>query len=127
MLLALLVACTSSGDDSVTPETPTISFLQPTDGATVAVGKLALSIVVEHFALHDPSKHNEGEPEGYVEVAWTDGNAADSMTTASTTPTIELPTAGSWTISAELYFADGDEISETFEDYVPAAVAVTAQ
>jgi hypothetical protein len=120
------LAC-DSGDDSVPLETPTVSFLEPADDATVAVGDLNLSIVVEHFALHDPAKHNEGEPEGFVRVEWTDGTASDQLDTGSTTPTIDLPSAGSWTITASLYYSDGDEITEQFPDYAPAEVTVTAK
>jgi hypothetical protein len=126
MLLLFFLAC-DSGDDSVPLETPAVSFLEPADGATVPVGDLQLSIVVEHFALHDPAKHNEGEPEGFVRVGWTDGTASDELDTGSTTPTIQLPNAGSWTLTASLYYADGDEITEQFPDYAPAEVTVTAK
>ena len=125
MVLFLFLAC-DSGDDSVALETPTVSFLEPADDATVPVGALQLSIVVEHFVLHDPAKHNEGEPEGFVRVEWTNGTASESVDTGSTTPTIDLASAGNWTITAELYYADGDEITEQFPDSVPAEVTVTA-
>ena len=88
MLLLTLLAC-DGGDDSVALETPTVSFLSPEDGGSVPVGDLQLSLVVEHFALHDPAKHNEGEPEGFVRLAWTDGAVSDQLDTGSTTPTIE--------------------------------------
>jgi hypothetical protein len=126
MLMFLFLAC-DNGDDSVAPETPTISFLEPAEDAAVPVGDLQLSLVVDHFMLHDPAKHNEGEPEGFVRVEWTDGTASDELDTGSTTPTIDIASAGTWTITAELYFADGDEITEDFPDYVPAELTVTAK
>ena len=126
MLFLFFLAC-DKGDDSVALEKPTISFLEPADDAKVAVGDVQLSIVVDSFTLHDPAKHNEGQPEGYIEVGWSNGTASDELETGSTTPTIEIPAAGSWTITAELYFADGDEITEDFPDYVPAQVTVTAK
>ena len=126
MLLLTLLAC-DGGQDSVALETPTVSFLSPADDASVSVGALPLSMVVEHFALHDPAKHNEGEPEGFVRVAWTDGTASETLDTGSTTPTIDIASAGTWTITAALYYADGDEIAEQFPDYEPAEVTVTAK
>jgi hypothetical protein len=126
-MLALFFLACDKGDDSVALETPTISFLEPADDAKVAVGDLPLSMVVDHFVLHDPAKHNEGEPEGFVRLEWSNGTASDDLDTGSTTPTIEIPSAGSWTVTAELYFADGDEITEDFPDYVPAQVTVTAK
>jgi hypothetical protein len=126
MLLLLLLAC-DGGDDSVALETPTISFLSPVDGGSVAVGDLQLSIVIEHFALQDPAKHNAGEPEGFVRVAWTDGSVSESRDAGSTTPTIEIPSSGNWTITAALHYADGDEITDAFPDYTPAEVIVTAE
>jgi hypothetical protein len=125
MLFFFLAACTSSKDDSATPATPTIEFLSPSEGDSVALGKLELSLVVEHFTLQDVAKHNEGQPEGYIEVGWTDGTTSDELTTGSTTPTIEILTAGAWTITGELYFADGDEVTEEFPDAVSAEVSIT--
>src|SRR6188472_4110798 len=126
MLMLFFLAC-DKGDDSVGPETPTISFLEPADDAKVAVGDLQLSVVVDHFVLHDPAKHNEGEPEGFIRLEWSNGTASDDLDTGSTTPTIKIPSAGSWTVAAELYFADGDAITEDFPDYVPAQVTVNAK
>jgi hypothetical protein len=126
MLFLFFLAC-DKGDDSVALETPTISFLEPADKAKVAVGDVQLSIVVDYFTLHDPAKHNEGQPEGYIELTWSNGTASDTLDTGSTTPTINIPSAGTWTITGALYYADGDEITEQFADYVPAEVTVTAK
>ncbi len=129
LLAALLTACTGKSADS-TPlvvATPTIAFVSPHDGDTVGIGDLPLSIVVNDFLLSDPAKHNDGEPAGYMQIDWTDGTTPQSMQTGSTTPTISLPTAGSWTITADLYFTDGDGMSESFTDFVPATITVNAQ
>ena len=41
--------------------------------------------------------------------------------------TITITTAGSWTLTADLYFADGDGMDESFDDFVPASVTITVQ
>lgn len=128
LLLAALIACTGSDSgDSATAATPTVEFVSPADDATVPVGDVALSIAVENFLLTDPAKHNEGEPEGYLQVDWTDGTTPDSVQTASTTPTISIATAGSWTLTADLFFADGDGMDESFDDFVPASITITVE
>lgn len=124
MLLSFaLLACTGHGDSAAT-ETPTVEILSPTDGETVPSGDVALSIAVNHFLLSDPAKHNEGEPEGYLHVAWTDGATSGELDTGSTTPSISIATAGDWTITADLRFADGDGMDEAFSDFVPATVGI---
>lgn len=126
MVLTALLACAGAGD-STTTDTPTVAFVSPADGDTVAKGDIPLSIAVDHFLLVDPAKHNDGEPEGYLQVDWTDGTTTDSVQTDSTTPTITLATAGSWTLTADLHFADGDGMDESFDDFVPASITITVQ
>lgn len=126
-LLATLSACTGATEDSTEAETPTVEFISPADGDTVTAGDIALSIAVEHFLLTDPAKHNEGEPEGYLQVDWTDGTTSASLETGSTTSTITIATAGSWTLTADLRFADGDGMDEEFGDFEPASIAITVE
>ena len=127
-ILAILAACSGAEKgDSATAATPTVEFVSPADGATVPVGDVALSIAVTNFLLTDPAKHNDGEPEGYLQVDWSDGTTPDSVQTASTTPTIRIATAGSWTLTAGLYFADGDGMDESFDDFVPASITITVE
>jgi hypothetical protein len=118
-----LFACTGH-DDSATTETPTVEILSPTEGESVATGDVALSIAVNHFLLSDPAKHNAGEPEGYLHVSWTDGTTSDELDTGSTTPSITIGTAGDWTVTADLRFADGDGMDEEFSDFAPATVGI---
>jgi len=119
----VFLACTGHGDSAAT-ETPTVEILSPSEGETVEVGDVPLSIAVNHFLLSDPAKHNEGEPEGYLYVSWTDGSSVAEIGTASTTPSVTIDTAGDWTITAGLRFADGDGVDEAFSDFVPATVGI---
>ena len=137
MLLALaLLACTSGKeDDTGSTAAPSITWLAPTDGATVTAGLVECSLVIDGFSLQDPSKHNEGAPSGYVSVS---DNDALALSTGETTFSITLA-AGAHTLLAQLYYADGDEVSATTsrlcdeEDTdtacapVTASIAVTAQ
>lgn len=112
MLLALaLLACTSGKeDDSATTAAPSITWLAPTDGATVTAGLVECSLVIDGFSLQDPSKHNdEGAPSGYVSLS---DNDALALSTGETTFSITL-SAGAHTLLAQLYYADGDEVSAT--------------
>lgn len=124
LLLASLIACTGASDSTETP-TPTVTFVSPHEGDSFPAGDIGLSIAVDGFLLSDPAKHNDGEPTGYLQVDWTDGTTSDSLQTGSTTPTIRIDTAGSWTLTAGLYFADGDGMDEEFADFVPATVGIT--
>jgi hypothetical protein len=126
-LLPFLLACTGSADDTAEAETPTISFLAPEDGATVPAGDIDVSLVVDDFTLEDPAKHNEGQPEGYVELSWTDGTTSDEEQTADTNTVISITSPGAWTLTASLYFADGDEVTEEFADFEPASVSITVE
>lgn len=124
MLLSFVfLACTGPGD-SATAETPTVAFLSPAEGESFPTGDVALSIAVNHFLLSDPAKHNEGEPEGYLHVSWTDGTTSDELDTGSTTPSLTIDTAGDWTVTADLRFADGDGMDEAFSDFTPATVGI---
>lgn len=125
LILASLIACTGPSDSAATP-TPTVSFVSPHEGDQFVTGApIALSIAVDNFLLSDPAKHNEGEPEGYLHLSWTDGATSDSLDTGSTTPSIQIDTAHDWTLTADLRFADGDGMDEVFSDFVPATVGIT--
>ncbi|MSP54314.1 MAG: hypothetical protein EXR69_01705 [Myxococcales bacterium] len=126
MFSVSFTACTGGGD-SGDLAAPNAVFVAPLDGETVGVGDLALSISVSNFDLSDPAKHNDGEPTGYLQVDWTDGTTSESVRTGSTNPTINIPGTGTWTLTADLYFADGDHISEVFPDFVPATISISAQ
>ena len=84
-------------------------------------------VVVEHFTLQDLAKYNEGRAEGYLELSWTDGTQSDTLDPSETNNTIAISTPGSWTLTAELYFEDGDEVSEEFSDFAPASLAFTVE
>lgn len=138
MLFTLaLLACTSSSDDSgkeaVAP--PTLSWLSPAEGDTVAAGDVSCSTVVDAFSLQDPAKHNDGAPIGYIQVS-VDGT--EVLTTGSTTFTLTLA-AGAHTLAAALFYDDGDAVSANSERLceeddadttcapVAASISVTAQ
>lgn len=112
-ILLLLLACTGGTDkDTAVEETSTVTFLDPIDGDTVPAGDIAVSVIVEGFALEAPAKHNEGEPEGYIAVT-VDG--VEALTTAETQFTVTIAEAGSHTIGAALTYADGDAIGVSDE------------
>jgi hypothetical protein len=116
-ILFLLLACTGTDKDTAGEAASTITFLDPIDGDTVPVGDVAVSVIVEGFALEAPAKHNEGEPEGYITVT-VDG--AEALTTAATQFTVTLAAAGSHTIGAALTYADGDAIGVSDEITITA-------
>ncbi len=127
-LFVALSACAGSTDaESAEAETPTVAFVSPHDGDTVPAGEIAVSIAIGHFLLADPSKHTEGEAEGYLQVDWTDGTGSDSVQTGETTPTLSIATPGSWTLTADLIFADGDGMDEAFPDFAPASITITVE
>jgi hypothetical protein len=123
MLVALLLACStaSSTDSADTGDSaealippPTIAWLSPSEGDTVAADTaLPCSVVVDAFTLVDPAKHNEGAPTGYVQVA-VDGQVL--FQTGSTT--FEVTLAGSeapHVLDAALFYDDGDAIAANAE------------
>lgn len=130
-VLSLLVACAATEE----VEPATLSFLTPTEGETVAAGDVDVSLVVENFALINPSAksgfrflgfyptawaHNDDLPQGTISLIL-DGGAATSLT--STTTTLTGLAAGSHTLSAELLYEDGDAL----EPAVTATVTFTAE
>ena len=125
-----LVACSGKDSGVVAEEearTPTIAFLSPTDGAEVAATGVPVSLQVDYFNLEDPAKHNEGVAEGYVVLSWSGGDDVGYNTDLGTTTTTIDLLLGENTLTADLRFADGDEITETFADFVPTTITVTAE
>ena len=107
--LPLLAACTGGKDsDSAAALVPasTVQWVTPSDGASVAAGDVACSIAADNFTLSDPAKHNEGTPVGYISVS-VDG--VEVQKSGTTTPTVTLG-AGSHSLMAQLFSADGDEV-----------------
>ena len=98
-LLAAVLACSDP-----TP-TATVRFLAPLDGETVPAGDVRVSLLVEGFTLVTPV-HNEGAPEGYVQLR-IDG--VDTLQAGGTQ--LDLPLApGEHTLGAELLYEDGDPL-----------------
>ncbi len=131
MLLALtLLACSGTSDDTgeETVALPTISWLSPADGDTVAAGDVSCSTVIEAFTLQDPAKHNDGAPIGYVSVSVDD---TEVVTTGATTFRLTLD-AGAHALMAALFYDDGDAVSANTEglcdeeDADPACAPVIA-
>lgn len=124
MISLVLFACSGesdSGDEQEDShsEAPALSFLSPDDGETVGIANVEVSIVADNFTLHDPAKHNEGQPEGYISFA-VDG--VEERKTADQQFTITLTTGGH-TLSAELFYEDGDPLDPP----VTASVEVSAE
>lgn len=110
VLLTTILAC-GAHDKAEEDADATIAFLSPEDGATVAVGDVDFSVLVENFALVDPAKHGgEEEPEGYIGLS-VDG--VEVLQSGETQFTLTLEEAGERTIEAELFYAnDGDPLDE---------------
>jgi hypothetical protein len=110
LLLLPLLACTGTEKDSAADiAAPSIAWLAPAAGGTVTAGEVACSTVVDDFTLHDPAKHNTGAPVGYIGVS-VDGTEA--LTSGTTTFGLTLA-AGAHELTAQLYYADGDEVIAT--------------
>lgn len=124
-MLALLFACQDPASTPTDLESPTVSFLAPAAGSVVALGPLSVSLVVEHFQLEAPthtaiwplwthlvataSAHDEtGIVSGYV-VLDLDGTVVEPHL-ASTQATIDLTETGPHTLTATLFYVDGDEV-----------------
>ena len=102
-MLFVLIAC--AGEEVEEPvAAPTLEWLTPAEGATVAAGSVACSLVVDEFTLEAPAKHNDGAPIGYLSIA-VDG--VEVLTTGDTAFDLTLE-AGAHTLDAALFFADGD-------------------
>lgn len=121
------------------PPIPTVSFLSPADGATLAAGEVDVSLLVEDFTLvaHTAAvtprpppfplslvaqaRAHEGEEtyEGYAVLRLDD---ADVATLSETVATVTVE-AGAHALEVELFHADGD----AFDPPVTAVVGFEAQ
>lgn len=118
-LLVTLAAFPACVQEHAHVEPPTVAFLTPTEGESVAQGPVAISLLVEHFVLVEPPAvaaywsrflpwseahaHEEGTPEGFVRLS-VDG--VEEARVAVPQATLTLTGAGAHTISAELLDAD---------------------
>ena len=112
MVLFFFLVCSGDKDSEEVSPAPTISWLSPADGDSIAVAdaaNLACAVIVDHFTLQDPAKHNEGQPIGYVLVSVDDTEVLQS---GSTNFNLTLE-AGSHSLSAQLLYGDGDEVTTT--------------
>jgi len=136
-VLVLMAAC--SGPEEVPEFHPTLEFIAPTDGGSVAAGDVQVSIVVEEFVLAAPeaearatdrpaalpmlllleqtaAAHNEeGEPTGYVQLSLDDAAVGQMDTTQFTLVGV---TAGSHVLKGELLFVDGDALEEPVSESI---------
>lgn len=139
VLLALLCACSDKAEEEAAP---TLSFLTPEDGGTVAAGDVTVTLIVENFTLEEPASamfrapgaafapwllpgsdaaaHNEGVAEGYCALSL-DGTPVATLYT--TQHELAAVGAGEHTLSAELFYSDGDAV----EPPVSATITFTAE
>lgn len=124
-LVALLAGCSGTSEDSAALAQPALSFLAPEDGAVLPPGPVDVSLVVDNFALVEPTKHSGAGEElsGYILLSYDDGGTTLSESTGATQASITLNGTGTHTISAELLYADGDAL----EPAVSASVTVDVE
>lgn len=99
-----LLAC--APDPEAVPAAPTVLWLSPADGETLQAGEAAGSVIVEAFTMQPPTKHNVGQPIGYLRIT-VDG--AEALRTGETTFTLSLG-PGPHTLGAALAYADDDVV-----------------
>jgi len=112
-MLLFLFACNNikDSDSAVELPPPTIAWLSPLDGDTVAAGTdVSASVVVENFTLTAPVKHNEGTPVGYLSLLSDGTEFAQTGETTFIIPAISLG-VGEHDLTAQIFYADGDEVS----------------
>ncbi len=112
-MLFLLLACVDSGTADTAADA-SITFLDPVDGDTLAVGAHPVSLIVDGFSLVE-AKHNEGTPVGFL-VVRLDGE--EVLSTGETIFDVDFPVAGDVTLSAALQYADGDALDPPVEDSI---------
>lgn len=110
MLLVLTLAC--AGKEAAEPSpAPTVEWLVPQPDATVSAGDLSTALIVEDLALEEPLMHNTGEPIGYLALSL---DGALVLETGETNPVIAVD-VGEHTLSAQLFYTDGDEVRASAE------------
>ena len=109
LLPLLLLACADDKtlDSYEEMAAPAVTWLVPSEGDVVAAGDLSCSLLVENFTLESATMHTMGAAAGHVTYT-VDGG--DALETNTTTPTLTL-TAGTHTLSAQLLYTDGDEVT----------------
>ena len=118
MLVVLACAHKDHHDDSAAEATATVSFLAPLDDELVVLGDNSASLLVEGFTLVDVERHNEGTPEGFVRLSLDGVMVAESGLTQLP---YTLTETGEHTLTAELFYSDGDAL----EPPVSASVTFT--
>ena len=118
MLLALGCAHKDHHEDSAAEATATVSFLVPLDEELVVLGDNTASLLVEGFTLVDVQRHNEGTPEGFVRLSLDGVTVVESGLTQLP---YTLTETGAHTLTAELFYSDGDAL----EPAVSASVTFT--
>lgn len=116
-MLLFLFACNNlkDSDSAVELPPPTIAWLSPLDGDTIAAGTdVSSSVVVENFTLTAPVKHNEGTPVGYLSILSDGTEALQTGETTFIVPAIALG-VGEHDLTAQIFYADGDEVSASSE------------
>lgn len=110
MLLVLIAACNPVADTADTAEeaaeAPTVAWIAPQAEDDVSPDVNA-SVAVEDFTFVDLAKHSEGGAAGYLEVS-VDGVVVDTYDTTTFTLTGLEP--GARTLSAALFYEDGDAV-----------------
>jgi len=111
MLLFFLAACepvadTADTDSAESAEAPAVDWLAPAEGADV-LPEVDCSLVVTDFTFVDLAKHTEGGASGFLRVRVDGVDAGDFD---STTFTLGALDTGAHTLSAQLYYEDGDAI-----------------
>lgn len=125
-LLALLLGCHDAETVETLGETPTITFVSPSEGDTVAAGDVNISLAVEHFVLVAVEKHGDAGVQGSLVFTTQQGSVAETIETGSTTFTVPLA-VGEASLEADLVFEDGDPVSVSFPDFEPVVITVTVE
>ena len=111
MLLVLMLACAGKEAGEESSPAPTVAWLVPQPDATVSAGDLSTALIVENLALEEPLMHNTGEPIGYLALSL---DGALVLETGETNPVIAVD-VGEHTLSAQLFYTDGDEVRASAE------------
>ena len=110
----LMMACNSEPKESVT-DPAVVMFLVPGEGESLQVGTQGFAIIVENFELVSPAKHSEGLAAGYVEVTLDDTVVGQF---SATNFDVDVAAAGNHTVTATLFYEDGDEVDPPATDTV---------
>lgn len=118
LIMLVTLGCANKDYAADSASAPTVAFLAPADGELVVLGERTASLVVEGFTLAEVERHNEGTPEGFVRLSL-DGETV--IESGLTQLPYTLTDTGPHTLTAELFYSDGDAL----EPAVSATVAIT--